>query len=87
MGIVKTRRYCPEDDRMVLAEKRTPNHILHLLLAVVTVGLWIPIWILISIASEFGSYQCPECGGNTRHKPPRGWQRRPRRDDYGNDDD
>lgn len=25
-----------------------PNHILHLLLSVVTCGLWIPIWIIIA---------------------------------------
>lgn len=87
MGIVKARRYCPEDDRMVLAEKQTPNHVLHLLLAIVTVGLWLPIWILISVASEFGSYRCPECGGSTRYKPPRGWQRRRRSDDYHDHED
>lgn len=87
MGIAKARRYCAEDDRMVLAEKQTPNHILHLLLSLVTVGIWLPIWILISIASEFGSYQCPECGGSTRHKPPRGWQRRLRRNEHDDDED
>jgi hypothetical protein len=81
MGIAKLRRYCPEDDRMVLAEKQTPNHVLHLLLAVVSVGLWLPIWILVSVASEFRPYQCPECGGATRHKPPRGWKRRRDRDE------
>lgn len=25
------------------------NHILHLLLSVITMGLWIPVWILIAI--------------------------------------
>ncbi|SMQ65854.1 hypothetical protein SAMN06295905_1333 [Devosia lucknowensis] len=39
MGVRKKRRYCPEDDRMVLAEKETPNHLLHLVLSVVTLGV------------------------------------------------
>lgn len=30
-------------------ESRRPNHILHLLLSLVTAGLWIPIWFLMSI--------------------------------------
>jgi DNA-directed RNA polymerase subunit RPC12/RpoP len=82
MGTSKLRRYCPEDDRMVLAEKQTPNHVLHLLLAIVSVGFWIPVWVLISLSSELSAYRCPECGGKTRYKPPRGWKRRQRRDDY-----
>jgi len=74
MGTAKLRRYCPDDDRMVLAEKQTPNHVMHLLLSVVTVGLWIPIWAIAQITSELGAYQCPNCGAKTRHKAPRGWK-------------
>jgi hypothetical protein len=28
------------------------NHILHLLLSIVTAGLWIPVWIIISITNR-----------------------------------
>jgi hypothetical protein len=63
MGTQKTRRYC-EDHGKVLAERQTPNHVLHLLLAVVTVGFWIPVWILLSL---FGNspWRCPYCGERT----------------------
>lgn len=74
MGTAKLRRYCPEDDQMVLAEKQTPNHILHLLLSLVTAGLWIVVWILVTIGAHLGAYRCPHCGAKTRHKAPRGWK-------------
>lgn len=38
------------DQRAVLVYGKRPNHILHLLLSVVTLGLWIPVWIIIAIA-------------------------------------
>lgn len=87
MGTAKLRRYCPEDDRMVLAEKQTPNHILHLLLSIISVGFWIPIWLIITVGNDLGAYRCPICGEKTRSRPPRGWKRRSRRDDYDDEDD
>jgi hypothetical protein len=64
MGVQKKRMFCEEEVRMVLAERQTPNHILHLLLAVVTAGLWIPVWILVALFGS-GSYKCPNCGART----------------------
>lgn len=81
MGISKQRRYCAEDDRMVLAEKETPNHLLHLLLTLITAGLWLIIWIFVAIGSDFGKYKCPQCGANTRSRPPKGWKPHSRRSD------
>lgn len=88
MGTVKLRRYCPEDDRMVLAEKQTPNHILHLLLSIVTAGVWIIVWILVALGNDFAAYRCPHCGAKTRARAPRGWQppRRRRDDEYEDDE-
>ena len=28
---------------------RPPSHVLHLLLSLITVGLWIPVWILVGL--------------------------------------
>lgn len=64
MGIKKARRYCPQEDKLVLAEKQTPNHILHLLLSVVTMGFWIPIWIIVTIAAG-NTFYCPDCASKT----------------------
>jgi len=38
-----------------------PNHVLHLLLSLVTFGLWLPIWILIAFFSG-ASPTCMTCG-------------------------
>lgn len=36
------------DVQKVEIVNKRPNHILHLLLSIITLGLWIPVWILIS---------------------------------------
>ncbi|MGQ7794619.1 hypothetical protein ACUN0C_19630 [Faunimonas sp. B44] len=42
-------RHCPTCDRGVIGVKNAPSHLLHLILALVTFGLWIPIWILLTL--------------------------------------
>lgn len=37
------------DFQAVLVKGHRPNHLLHLILSVVTLGLWIPVWIVLSI--------------------------------------
>lgn len=37
------------DYHVVLVRGYRVNHILHLLLSLVTVGIWIPVWILLMI--------------------------------------
>ncbi|KQV83655.1 hypothetical protein ASC90_20440 [Rhizobium sp. Root1220] len=48
---------------MVLAERQTPNHVLHLLLTIVTGGAWIIVWIILTLS--VGPYRCPNCGAKT----------------------
>jgi len=72
LGTKKDQRYCPNDDAMVLAEKRTPNHILHLLLSIVTGGLWLLVWLFLSLRPQ--PYLCARCGEVTRANPPRRWR-------------
>lgn len=72
MGISKKRQYCPDDQRMVLAERPTPNHLLHLILSVVTGGLWLIVWFLVAMNDK--PYRCPICGQKTLRKPPRGYE-------------
>jgi hypothetical protein len=35
----------------VFVKGHRPNHVLHLILSIVTLGLWIPVWILVTIMS------------------------------------
>ncbi len=36
---------------------KRPNHILHLLLSIVTVGIWLLVWLIISMGSGVQSYK------------------------------
>lgn len=81
MGVEKSRRYCPEDDRMVLAEKPGTNHVLHLILTLLTVGFWVIIWVMVSLNNASNSYRCPHCGTVTKRHAPRGWKPRSARQD------
>lgn len=37
------------------------SHVLHLLLSIITIGLWLPVWFLIA-ANHSTSSQCTRCG-------------------------
>lgn len=64
MGKKQRQEYCPHHQSLVLAERQTPNHILHLLLSLVTMGAWIIVWLLISAVPS--AYRCPMCGEKTK---------------------
>ncbi len=65
MGVSKLQRYCTDCEQHVLGEKNSPNHVLHLLLTLVTVGFWGFIWVFTMVVDAFTPYRCPQCGGNT----------------------
>ena len=65
----KTSMFCESCDSQVLAVRPGTNHVLHLLLSIVTGGLWIIVWILLSV--RVGGWRCSRCGRLvTRHGPP-----------------
>lgn len=56
------RKWCRTCGAYRRFEKEKANHILHLLLTIVTGGLWLIVWIM---ASCFGgsNWSCSVCGG------------------------
>jgi len=68
MGMEQSQQYCQHCSRQVLAARKTPNHVLHLLLTVITMGFWIPIWVLSSI--QLGGWLCQSCGCKTNFLGP-----------------
>lgn len=58
MGMLQKRKWCKECDRYVLATAQGANHILHLLLSLISFGLWLPIWFLCCLVR----FRCPQCG-------------------------
>jgi hypothetical protein len=59
MGQDIGRRYCKECKKMVKVESKGSSHILHLLLSIITCGLWIPLWFLCAMSRD---WRCAECG-------------------------
>ena len=44
----------------VLVTRAGTNHILHLILTLITCGFWLLIWILASV--KIGGWKCSQCG-------------------------
>ncbi len=54
--------FCNNCREKTLHIKKTPNHILHLLLSIFTAGLWLIVWFLIVVSSAGASWRCSKCG-------------------------
>lgn len=37
--------------QVVVVNKKQTNHVFHLLMTILTVGLWIPVWIIVAIVN------------------------------------
>lgn len=60
MGVRVSSGFCRTCKRQVMAQGNQPNHLLHLILAIVTAGLWLPIWLLVTLSA--GRPRCTNCG-------------------------
>ena len=60
MATQEATGYCKKCERQVMVRRKGTNHVLHLLLSLVTLGLWIPVWILLSI--KVAGWRCSQCG-------------------------
>ncbi len=64
-------KQCVECKKKTMHFQEKPNHILHLLLSIITAGIWLIVWLLFL---ESGDPQCSVCGrtndflGNLLHK-------------------
>jgi hypothetical protein len=63
MSQKQTGRYCAHCQKNVMATGTTPNHLLHFFLTLFTFGLWIIVWILVSVG-KIGGYRCTQCGSS-----------------------
>ena len=60
MSYQQKSKYCLYCQKQVLVNRPGTNHLLHLILTLVTGGLWLIIWILCSI--KIGGWKCCRCG-------------------------
>lgn len=52
--------YCKACECARKLERRGTNHILHLLMTIVTFGVWLIVWFGVSV--KFGGWSCAACG-------------------------
>ena len=36
----------------LLSKKKSTSHVLHLILSIVTVGFWIPVWFIVALSNS-----------------------------------
>lgn len=75
MSVVQTSAYCPTCQRQSNFQKPRINHVLHLILTLVTLGLWGFVWIALGIGNASKSVRCVTCGstpGRLPQVPPKG---------------
>ena len=62
MAAIQGQLLCQRCNRWVVASRQSPNHILHLILAVLTGGLWIIPWLCITGVANGKGFRCQVCG-------------------------
>lgn len=62
MGQVQITAECSYCRSKRLFTKAGPSHVLHLILTVVSVGLWFPVWIACVIGNALTPFRCTICG-------------------------
>ena len=60
MSIEHAQLFCGHCNKQVLAICDGPNHILHLILTIITGGLWGIVWVLVSFGKK--EWRCSHCG-------------------------
>ena len=62
----KKSGFCKQCNKQVVVFRKGTNHILHLILSVITVGIWLIIWL--GAAVKIGGWRCTECGTDKVNK-------------------
>lgn len=48
---------------------QVPDHGMHLILSVITAGLWLPVWAFLAVSAAAGPWICLECGQALPYEP------------------
>jgi len=60
MSFKETSGYCPHCNKDVLCRAQTPNHVLHLILSIITSGFWLIVWFILCLKQK--EWRCTQCG-------------------------
>jgi hypothetical protein len=62
VSVKQSSAYCHVCQRQSLFQKPRINHVLHLILSIVTLGLWLIVWLILGIINASKSPRCTTCG-------------------------
>ncbi len=62
MAEEKKSGYCKGCQKQVVVFRKGTNHILHLLMTIITGGLWLFLWLGLTI--KFCGWRCTQCGSS-----------------------
>ena len=54
-------RYCKSCDAVMPCTKSSPNHILHIILSLLTAGIWLIVYAVVALESSAKSWRCQKC--------------------------
>jgi uncharacterized protein (UPF0212 family) len=67
LGASEEGQWCPQCGKYVEAVRlKTNNLMVNLLLSVLTMGIWLIVWVCTADLSTRKPYQCPACGTRTQ---------------------
>lgn len=55
-------KYCVNCDCRTVHEKNNVSHVLHLILSLVTFGLWVIVWVFVVVQNSSVPWICRDCG-------------------------
>lgn len=62
MSQVQGTGWCPNCKRQVVTQRQGTNHVLHLILTVLTLGLWAIVWAVVATMNRSKIARCSVCG-------------------------
>jgi hypothetical protein len=62
VSVKQTSEYCAVCQRQSLFQKPRINHVLHLILSIVTLGLWLIVWAILGLINTARDPRCVTCG-------------------------
>lgn len=66
MSFEEATGFCKTCNKQALVRREKANHILHFLITVLSCGLWVVVWVLVSI--KIGGWRCATCGSLATRK-------------------
>jgi hypothetical protein len=62
MAVDQKQKFCPDCERKTLHQRQRLSEAVGCFLTLLTAGLFLPIWILMSLVGTAQGYYCQVCG-------------------------